>query len=177
MLEQYRQYGLTDGIGEIISNIGRAKMMELEEIILENEIQIELNVSQSDQERYQPLENLSTGQKCTAILHLLLLDNQDPLIIDQPEDNLDNAFIAERIVKDLRKAKERRQFVISTHNANIPVFGDAEWIGAIEALEIQASLPDENVGSIDKDSVKHKVEAILEGGETAFEIRRLKYGF
>ncbi|MBU1677826.1 MAG: AAA family ATPase [Bacteroidetes bacterium] len=177
LLEEYRQYGLTDGIGETITNMGRGKIMELEEIILGDEIQIELNVSHLEQERYQPLENLSTGQKCTAILHLLLLDNKDPLIIDQPEDNLDNAFIADRIVKDLRKAKERRQFVISTHNANIPVFGDAEWIGALEALEVQASLPDENVGSIDKDSVRHKVEAILEGGKTAFEIRRLKYGF
>ncbi len=177
LMEAYRQHGLTDGVSETLVSMGSEKLMELEEIVLEDEIQIELNVSQGGQESYRRLEHLSTGQKCTAILHLLLLDNKDPLIIDQPEDNLDNAFIANRIVKDLRAAKERRQFIVSTHNANIPVFGDAEWIGALEALEDHAFLSDDHVGSIDRTSVKIKVETILEGGKNAFEIRRLKYGF
>lgn len=51
----------------------------------------------------------------------------------RPEDNLDNAFIAERIARELRDAETKRQFVFSTHNANIPVFGDAEWIGIFTA--------------------------------------------
>jgi ABC-type lipoprotein export system ATPase subunit len=59
---------------------------------------------------------------------MLLLDNSDPLLMDQPEDNLDNAFIAEWIVTELRNAKSSRQFLFATHNANIPVFGDAEWM-------------------------------------------------
>lgn len=71
-------------------------------------VDIELNVSHSGSERFQPLDGLSTGQQCTAILHLLLLDNRDPLIMDQPEDNFDNAFIAERIVKELLSAKTGR---------------------------------------------------------------------
>jgi len=58
---------------------------------------------------FKPLNQLSTGQQCTAILHLLLLENDAPLIMDQPEDNLDNAFIAERIVTQLRSAKTQRQ--------------------------------------------------------------------
>jgi hypothetical protein len=58
----------------------------------------------------KPLIALSTGQQCTAILHLLLLDNNDPLIMDQPEDNLDNAFIADRIVSTLRLARASPEF-------------------------------------------------------------------
>lgn len=77
---------------------------------------------------FRPLNKLSTGQQCTAILLMLLLDNSDPLLMDQPEDNLDNAFIAEWIVTELRNAKSSRQFLFATHNANIPVFGDAEWM-------------------------------------------------
>ena len=63
---------------------------------------------------FKALDKLSTGQQCTAILHLLLLDNRDPLVMDQPEDNLDNAFIAERIVRELRQAKTQRQFIFAT---------------------------------------------------------------
>lgn len=115
--------------------------------------------------------------QCTAILHLLLLNNPDPLIMDHPEDNLDNAFIAERIVRELRSAKTERQFLSTTHNANIPVFGDAEWIGVCSASEDHAELPVELQGSIDIPPIRDKVARILEGGKEAFMQRKEKYGF
>ena len=108
---------------------------------------------------------------------LLLLDNQDPLIMDQPEDNLDNAFIAERIVQELRAAKTERQFLFATHNANIPVFGDAEWIGVCTAAEDQAEMPTDAQGSIDIPLIRDHVARILEGGKEAFMQRKEKYGF
>ena len=126
---------------------------------------------------FRPLEKLSTGQQCTAILHLLLMRNVDPLIMDQPEDNLDNAFIADRIVAELRSAKIARQFIFATHNANIPVFGDAEWIGVFEASEGQALMPAEAQGAIDVEKVRDSAAMILEGGKTAFNQRKAKYGF
>ena len=123
------------------------------------------------------LDRLSIGQQCTAILMLLLLDNQDPLIMDQPEDNLDNAFIADKIVRSLRAAKVKRQFIFATHNANIPVFGDAEWIGVFSANEQHAELPMEAQGSIDIPYIKQNVADILEGGRDAFVQRKEKYDF
>ena len=82
---------------------------------------------------WQTLEALSTGQKATAVLFLLLLESEAPLVVDQPEDDLDNRFITEGVVPIMRLEKRRRQFVFSTHNANIPVLGDAELILGLAA--------------------------------------------
>ena len=108
---------------------------------------------------------------------MLLLENKDPLIMDQPEDNLDNAFIADRIVTELRSAKIARQFLFATHNANIPVFGDAEWIGVFQAEENHATIPDNAQGAIDLPEIQQKASEILEGGKIAFIQRKEKYGF
>ena len=97
--------------------------------------------------------------------------------MDQPEDNLDNAFIADRIVAELRSAKIGRQFIFATHNANIPVFGDAEWIGVLEVQDNQAQMPLESQGAIDVTQVRDKAANILEGGRAAFNQRKAKYGY
>ena len=97
-------WALTSGLAETLNRMMPAQLYALEAIDLEERVGLELNVAHSG-EQYRDLDRLSTGQQCTAILHLLLLDNRDPLIMDQPEDNLDNAFIAERIVEELRTAE------------------------------------------------------------------------
>ena len=130
---------------------------------------------------WQALEDLSTGQKATAVLLLLLLESNAPLIVDQPEDDLYNHFITEGVVPKMREEKRRPQFVFSTHNANIPVLGDAELILGLtaegEAVEGKAVIEPGHVGSIDTPPVRDLVENILEGGKDAFETRRRKYGF
>ena len=169
-------WGLTSGLAETLHRMTPAQFYALEAIDIEDRVSLELNVSHAG-EQYRPLDHLSTGQQCTAILHLLLLDNRDPLIMDQPEDNLDNAFIAERIVQELRAAKTERQFMFATHNANIPVFGDAEWIGVCSASEDRAEMPVEAQGSIDIPAIRDQAANILEGGREAFMQRKEKYGF
>ena len=159
-----------------ICGMDRMSLLEIESLDLEERIQIELNVSPHG-ETYRPIERLSTGQQCTAILLLLLLDNVDPLIVDQPEDNLDNAFIADSIVQQLRERKTERQFVFATHNANIPVFGDAEWIGVFTASDVHGEVTEENQGSIDTPIVRDAAARILDGGREAFLQRREKYGY
>jgi hypothetical protein len=77
----------------------------------------------------------------------------------------------------MREEKQRRQFLFASHNANIPVLGDAELILGLRARENRAEIPPEWVGSIDSPSVQKLVEETLEGGREAFETRRLKYGF
>lgn len=171
------EYGVTRVIAEALAKLSYSKLLELEAIELTDHVSIELNVAHGDEEQYKDLSRLSTGQQCTAVLHLLLLDNPDPLVIDQPEDNLDNAFIAERIVRELRDAKTRRQFLFSTHNANIPVFGDAEWIGVLTASENRGVLQPGHQGSIDVPYIREQAAEILEGGRAAFMQRKEMYEF
>lgn len=173
---QAKGWGVTRAKAETICRMDSRQRLDLETVDLEDRPVLELNVAHKG-ENYRPLERLSTGQQCTAILHVLLLDNPDPLIMDQPEDNLDNAFIADRIVQELRSAKTERQFIFATHNANIPVFGDAEWIGVFEATEDHGEMPLERQGSIDVPAIRDDVSRILEGGRDAFIQRKEKYGY
>jgi len=174
---QEKEWGITSGLAETLSRLTPAQLYALENIDLEDRVSLELNVAHSGTEQFRDLQRLSTGQQCTAILHLLLMENPDPLIMDQPEDNLDNAFIAERIVQELRSAKTERQFLFATHNANIPVFGDAEWIGVCSASGDHAEMSAEAQGSIDMPAIRDQVANILEGGREAFMQRKEKYGF
>lgn len=179
-LSVYGEYGMPKSVADGLCALSTADRLRMEEIELEDKVDIRLNVSHGDQpENYIALDNLSTGQKCTAILNLLLVSCDDPLVIDQPEDNLDNAFIADRIVKDIRRFKANRQFLFTTHNANIPVFGDAELIivlsSASDGGEIRGRV--EHEGSIDKPAVQEQAASILEGGREAFNDRKAKYGF
>ena len=157
-------------------------LMEIEELELPSVTTIRLNTAPvGDPPAWRALDDLSTGQKATAVLLLLLLDSDAPLVVDQPEDDLDNRFISEGVVPRMRDEKGNRQFIFSTHNANIPVLGDAELILGLtakgEAGEGSARIAPEHLGSIDESSVRDIVEELLEGGRNAFETRRRKYGF
>jgi hypothetical protein len=111
---------------------GPGLVMEVEELDLPPTTTIELNVSSIESEpAWQTLGDLSTGQKATAVLLLLLLESEAPLVVDQPEDDLDNRFITEGIVPNMRNEKRRRQFIFATHNANIPVLGDADGFAGL----------------------------------------------
>jgi chromosome segregation protein len=103
------------------------------------------------------------------------VESDIPLIVDQPEDSLDNKFVYDEVVRLLRREKEKRQFIVATHNANIPVLGDAELILALEAAGERGWV--EQSDSIDNSDVQEAVKKILEGGKEAFERRREKYGF
>ena len=176
--ELAQNFGVTGTVITALTRLPEIKLLELEELQLPDTMAIELNVTHGEREAvFRPIDDLSTGQQCTAVLHLLLLDNQDPLILDQPEDNLDNAFIAERIVAELRRAKLSRQFLFATHNANIPVFGDAEWIGVLSVEDSKGMILSEQQGAIDVPKVQELAADILEGGKSAFNQRREKYGF
>jgi hypothetical protein len=177
-----QRYKLPTGSAERISQADLGLFMRIEELDLSATTKIELNTApDGESPTWQTLEALSTGQKATAVLLLLLLESEAPLVVDQPEDDLDNRFITEGVVPIMRQEKRRRQFVLSTHNANIPVLGDAELILGLaasgEGKEGHAKISPEHMGSIDSKPVCELVEEILEGGKDAFEMRRSKYGF
>lgn len=175
-------YGLPPAAAERLAQATPEIFMKLEELELPATTKIELNTSsEGEPETWQTIEALSTGQKATAVLLLLLLESEAPLVVDQPEDDLDNRFITEGVVPTMKNEKRKRQFVFSTHNANIPVLGDAELIiGLSTGLQneaVQGRVNEHHMGSIDMQPVREMVEEILEGGKTAFEMRRQKYGF
>ena len=120
------------------------------------------------------IQDLSPGQRCTALFPIILLETDMPLIIDQPEDNLDNQFIFDLVVNTMRSLKEFRQIIVATHNPNIPVSGDAENILVFKPLGPKGKL--ERNGSIDYDPIIEDVKTIMEGGEEAFVVRAKKYG-
>lgn len=122
------------------------------------------------------ISQLSLGQQQSVLLGILLLsDSTKPLLIDQPEDNLDSEFIYKTIVKTLRKIKEQRQVIIVTHNPNIAVLGDAELIIPLKSTNNKAMII--SSGSIDNSDTVKLCCQILEGGESAFKQRQEIYGF
>jgi predicted metal-dependent phosphoesterase TrpH len=177
-----KQFNLTPAQAERLTKAAPEVLMRIEELELPSTTAIRLNTAPiGEPPAWQALEDLSTGQKATAVLLLLLLECDAPLVVDQPEDDLDNRFITEGVVPRMRAEKQRRQFIFSTHNANIPVLGDAELIVGLsasgEAEHGHARIASDHMGSIDATPVRELVEEILEGGKEAFERRRRKYGF
>ncbi|MCY4424216.1 MAG: AAA family ATPase [Acidimicrobiaceae bacterium] len=177
-----KKYALPPKQAERLAGASASTLMQIEELELQSTTDLKLNTAAiGEQPDWHALGQLSKGQKATAVLLLLLLESDAPLVIDQPEDDLDNRFITEGVVPRIREEKRRRQFVFSTHNANIPVLGDAELILGLrasgEASGGRAFISPEHIGSIDSPSVRALVEEVLEGGRTAFETRRRKYGF
>lgn len=142
------------------------------------------------------LDKLSPGKKGVVLLLIYLTIDKDyrPLIIDQPEENLDNRSVYSTLVKYFREAKKKRQVIVVTHNANLVVNGDAEQVvvanfekdmatqsarikyvcGALENTRVP-STTEKNV--LNRQGIREHVCELLEGGETAFEKREEKYGF
>ncbi|MGB1276318.1 MAG: AAA family ATPase, partial [Nannocystaceae bacterium] len=144
-----------------------ARRLALDSIELEEVPRIELRLG----DVWRSTEQLSTGQKSAALLPILLLESEAPLLIDQPEDNLDNRYISDAIVPQIREVKTRRQLLCITHNPNLPVLGDAENVCVLAAdgrrsqLKSRGTVPD----------VRDDIVRLMEGGIEAFRRRQQEY--
>ena len=119
------------------------------------------------------LRQHSIGQRASAlILFILAQKNNDIIIIDQPEDDLDNKIIYDEVISSIVKEKSGTQFIFATHNANIPVLGDAECVHTIDYQDSRINVAQGNIDL--PDTHKHIVE-IMEGGQEAFRRRRMIY--
>lgn len=127
---------------------------------------------------YIPFEDASAGQRATALIRVLLTQEGPPLIIDQPEDDLDNEVI-HTVARDLWSAKSRRQLIFASHNANLVVNGDADLVAVFGYVVTgeQSSGEVKTQGAIDDEAVRTAITRIMEGGQEAFELRHAKYGF
>jgi energy-coupling factor transporter ATP-binding protein EcfA2 len=145
--------------------------LALEVIAIEDRVGIELNVSSAGKANFKDASDLSRGQKCTALLPILLARRDSPLIIDQPEDNLDNHFIFETVVNAVQRLKKSRQMIFITHNANIPVLAEADLVLVMNS--------DGRIGTVEEsgtvDECREQIIELLEGGRRAFELRSKRY--
>lgn len=129
-----------------------------------------------DDGKYRWLDELSGGQRVSVLLSLLLETKDDrPLVIDQPEDELDNRFLFDTVLPALKRLKGCRQIIVATHNANIVVNGDADQVIQLEATANQGRVV--CVGAIEEPTVRDAIVRTVDGGDEAFRLRRMKYGF
>lgn len=118
------------------------------------------------------IENYSLGQRASAVLLFILAQyDNDVIMIDQPEDDMDNQVIYKELIKTIKKAKENIQFIFTTHNPNIPVLGDAE---EVIGLKDEDGLTIDN-DSIDNEVIQKDIVEIMEGGQEAFQRREKIY--
>lgn len=150
-------------------------VLKLDEIVFDDRPEILLNDRPEETgSMLRPIGELSPGQRCSAILPILLLNGQSPLIIDQPEDNLDNRLIRQVIVNILASIKLRRQVIVATHNPNLPVLGDVEQAIILRAVE-EKQCRLESSGDLDSANTVAQLTEIMEGGREAFQYRQSIY--
>jgi ABC-type lipoprotein export system ATPase subunit len=133
----------------------------------DDEVKLEYRPAPGD--KHQTLKQASAGQRAAAMLSFLLAQGDEPLLLDQPEDDLDNALVSELVVQRIRKSKLHRQLIVVTHNANVVVNGDAELVlhmgfrsGSIDALQ---------AGGLQEPEIRQSICDVMEGGRKAFEQR------
>lgn len=123
---------------------------------------------------FQPITQASAGQRSAAMLAFLLAHGEEPLVLDQPEDDLDNHLVYDLVVRQIRENKLRRQIIVVTHNPNIVVNGDAEMLHALAFREGQCLVAQS--GSLQEKAMREEVCQVMEGGREAFVRRYRRLG-
>jgi type III restriction enzyme len=131
-----------------------------------------------DTREYIDFADASAGQQATALLTVLLNEQGAPLIIDQPEDDIDSKLV-KTIIEQIWQAKTKRQIIFASHNANFVVNGDAELVAVCDYIKSgdQTGGRIKNAGAIDIAEIRSEITTVTEGGEEAFKLRMEKYGF
>ncbi len=169
--EDISKYDISGHFTNLIKGLNDAQIDEIELFLPEDEIEVQYRTS--NKSPFKSLSTASAGQKTTAILTFILSYGNAPLILDQPEDDLDNKLVYDLIVDRLKQAKDSRQLIIVTHNANIPVNGDAEYIISMDTESKKLKIIAE--GTVEQIKIKNEIRNVMEGGEQAFEMRAKRY--
>lgn len=161
----------------IAANFDSAKWIDLSVAELEYNPKFYYCTSKTGSE-YIEFQDASAGQQATALLTVLLNQSGAPLIIDQPEDDIDSRMIGQ-IVEQVWKAKSKRQLILASHSANFVVNGDAELVVCCDYTKAgdQTRGAIKMSGAIDKKEIKDEITLVTEGGRQAFKLRMDKYGF
>ncbi|QEG39474.1 AAA family ATPase [Roseimaritima ulvae] len=150
-----------------------AKFVELLNVVDDDDVQISMEVGEAG---FVPIQNLSAGQRCTAVFPLLLRNTRGPLVIDQPEDNLDNRYIADKIAPDLLSKKRTQQFIATSHNANLVVLTDSDLIVHADSDGRTGEFVARGFFGAPGNAIGRSVLDVLDGGKQALLARQRKYG-
>lgn len=163
----------TTGLHDLAKRLIRKKNTsesELCNILFSRFFKIGLHIEFND----KPINELSMGERAIVLLKILLSLDDKPLLIDQPEEHLDNRYIYTELMPAFRTAKKRRQIIIATHNANLVVNTDAEQVIVADYSNGKLSY---TVGTLENTGIRENIKNILEGGDEAFKKREEKYGY
>lgn len=137
--------------------------------LLTSEVGDEVSIELLDGTSFKSTDFLSMGQRCTAVLPIILQHTERIIVLDQPEDHLDNAFIVGTLVQAIRSRSGSAQTVVATHNPNIPVLGGADWVGHLESDGERCFV--HVAGHLDEGAIVESITTIMEGGREAFQRR------
>ncbi len=159
----------------LVNNFEHEELLELQyKAMPEDRPYIAYNVANDPQRTdFRPLSELSTGQKCTAMLIIALSDGNQPIVIDQPEDSLDIKSVWQDMCKKLRKGKETRQFIFTTHNSSLAVASDTDKYIIVEGGSSTGDFV--MAGAMDQPSINDEVIKYLEGDLDAYNLKSEKY--
>jgi len=166
------QLGFDGYFSRIAKTLDDEQWARLETLIPDDNIDVKYKPNGSS--HFKSIVSASAGQKTTAVLTFILSQGKLPLLLDQPEDDLDNRLVCDLIVEKIKKIKNHRQIIVITHNANIPVIGDAEYIVSMDSSSRYLKVHSE--GMLENKDVKTEICEIMEGGEDAFKLRAERYG-
>lgn len=158
-----------DRASAVLLQLRRAGMGDILSAVVEDEVVLEL----LDGREYKASDCLSIGQRCTVVLPILLAHHSQPLVIDQPEDHLDNAFIAGTVVKSLLGRRPGDQYILASHNANIPVLAGADRVIVMDSDGDRGFV--RHAGGLDDPAIVDAITDLMEGGREAFETRARFY--
>ncbi|EJL6834398.1 AAA family ATPase [Vibrio cholerae] len=148
-----------------VVNALKSSIHAIATVKLEDEIILEL----LDGSETKSLSELSTGQRCTVILPIILEHRESALIVDQPEDHIDNAFIVETLIASIKRRRGEGQTIVTTHNANVPVLGEAEEVIHLNSDGTRGYV--QAYGSLMEPSIVDAISSVMEGGREAFKCR------
>jgi hypothetical protein len=173
LFEKLQSLGIDQEQWVVDTHLTDAKFVDLLDVIDDDDVGIFLDVGKRGPVEIQ---SLSAGQRCVAVFPLLLRNSRGPLVIDQPEDNLDNRYIADNISPDLLNKKRTQQYLVTSHNANLVVLTDADLIVHMDSDGTHADFPASGFLAWEHSAVKESVLGVLDGGEAALVARQKKYG-
>jgi hypothetical protein len=133
------------------------------------EVEDDVDIELMDGTDYKGISFLSMGQRCTAVLPIILSHSERIIILDQPEDHLDNAFVVGTLVKAIAARKKGAQTIVATHNPNIPVLGEADAVLHLESDGSRCFV--RSIGPVDAPPIVDAISTIMEGGREAFRRR------
>ena len=158
-----------DRSARVLAQIRETGMIDLVAMAVDDDVSLHL----LDGQDYKEIAELSTGQRCTVVLPLVLSHTDRALIVDQPEDHIDNAFIVETVIRALHARAETTQTIFSTHNANIPVLGGADKVIQLGSDGHRGFVLAE--GALEDQAIVASISTVMEGGAEAFKRRALFY--